>query len=105
MPSHLRLSSKGLRALWEALNDLAGRFVPSMDLENITAVSEVRHAQDNDLEEVKNGPEKKDDDGTWRGRRRRIMLLMRGLAAVGGRAVAADLSHTSGQGTCLLGVR
>eukprot|EP00966_Prymnesium_polylepis_P039158 908887-Prymnesium_polylepis.1 len=31
------------------------------------------------------------------------MLLMRGLAAVGARPVAADLHHTGGQGPCLLG--
>ena len=79
LPNHLRGSTKLLRELWDALTDVAGRYLPTVELEKVLAVSEIRNPG-GEKEEQKDG-EKKKDGGTSHRRRRRMALVMRSLAA------------------------
>jgi hypothetical protein len=97
LPNHLRGSTKLLRELWDALTDVAGRYLPTVELEKVLAVSEIRNPG-GEKEEQKDG-EKKKDGGTSHGRRRRMALVMRSLAAVCSRSISGtQLQSTGTQG-------
>ena len=97
LPNHLRGSTKLLRELWDALTDVSGRYLPTVELDKVLAVSEIRNPG-GEKEEQKDG-EKKKDGGTPHGRRRRVTLVMRSLAACCSRSISGTpLQYTGTQG-------